>query len=185
MYTGLWLENLSIVCFEDLCVNGRIMLKRVLKKRNMMGWCLSDLCGWGMRPLVGFCEEIMNPWVNGECFWDIRIEIRNKCEIHMAVWSKCTCHILCLVDCASRIVFVQWTNTMHCFSLYFINHASSCSGSLVAHHQDVASNCLRACPGPQTVALKEQPVWLPDYIHLTSWWWATNEPKTCRSMITK
>jgi hypothetical protein len=25
------------VCFEDLCVNGRIMLKRDLEKRNMMG----------------------------------------------------------------------------------------------------------------------------------------------------
>jgi hypothetical protein len=50
------------VCFEDLCVNGRIMLERDLKKWNMMGWCLLGLCDWGMRLVVGSCVQIMNPW---------------------------------------------------------------------------------------------------------------------------
>jgi hypothetical protein len=44
-YRSLVGKSKHRVCFEDLCVNGRIMLKRDLKKQNVMGWCLLDLYG--------------------------------------------------------------------------------------------------------------------------------------------
>ena len=56
------------VCFEDLRVNGKIMLKWDLKKWNMMGWCLLGLCGWGMRLVGGLLCTDNEPLVNGECF---------------------------------------------------------------------------------------------------------------------
>jgi hypothetical protein len=54
----------------------------------------------------------------------------------MTAFSETYSTFVCLVDRASRIIFVKRSNTMHCFPLYFVTTPPHVLGPFVAHHQD-------------------------------------------------
>jgi hypothetical protein len=88
------------------------------------------------------------------------------------------------------------TNLMHYLpSVYSVTILLHVSGLLVAHHQEVTTyvcdNCyvlyvLVDCRQAQRQSTKTHNTYQLSHIYIvTSWWWATSKPETCRVVVTE
>jgi hypothetical protein len=100
-----------------------------------------------------------------------------------------------------RIIACNETNLMHCLSsVYSVTAPLHVSGLLVVHHQEVTMyicgnwyvlyglvNCRLAYPNQASRQLTKpyNTYQLPHIYIVTSWWFTTIKPETCRGVVTE